>query len=129
MSERGPEQLSGCKNGPCPKIFRWGERAAVQGAECTERTVAVPVQRGQEVVEIPIEILTEALAELGAQVRGRGGAGASAGLVTVVGEHVVVRGDADTELTGQITPGAGEKVVEVPLSSLVTAAASLEITG
>lgn len=126
----GPTQLSGCKNGPCPKIFAWGDRAAVQGSVGTELTAMLSAGVDEEVVAIPIDILAEALAELGLNVDGRPAYGPTAipqaGILRM-NDVVVVRGLASTDLTNQISPGLGEAVVEVPLDDLITASRELAV--
>lgn len=117
-----PEQIAGCKNGSCPKIFYSGARAAVQGAINTPLTRQMAAHGRAAVVEIPISVLVEAVDDL--SNRGETGAPSLAGsgvvpLVSRVGDVVIVRGTSDTELTNKIEPGPGEAVVEVPVEALM----------
>lgn len=125
----GPTQLSGCKNGPCPKIFAWGDRAAVQGDVGTELTTMLSAGVDEEVVAIPIGILIEALAELGLNPNSPACGPTvipQAGILRM-NDVLVVRGLASTDLTNQIVPGLGEAVVELPLDDLITASRELAV--
>lgn len=117
-----PVQLSGCKNGPCPKIFRVDGLAAVQGSVETSSTRQFAVRTGWQVVEIPLDILVEAGealdATVPATVTGTTGVSDEPWLVLQLGDLVVVRGRTNTDLTNQIVPGAGEAVVQIPVSLL-----------
>jgi hypothetical protein len=125
----GPEQVAGCKNGPCPKIFTWGDRAAVQGDVGTELTALLSSDDHEDVVSIPIDILVEALHELGMHpnVETRSPAVVPLGRVMRVDDAIVVRGLASSDLTNQIVPGPGEAVVELPLDDLISASRELAV--
>lgn len=107
------EQLAGCKNGSCPKIFRQGDRLAVQG-DITSTSPEVPGET--TTVRIPRDILLEAAPALGAG-RWRAG-GCTDDQVVFAGRDVLVKGTMLTSLTRQITPGPGETVVEIPRQRL-----------
>lgn len=118
------EQIAGCKNGSCPKIFRSGDRVAVQGAVDTERTRTVAPRDRCLVVEIPLAVLAELDGHPDLTTPA---AGSLEPLAVLVDGAVVVRGYAGTELTGQIVPGAGERVVELPLEVLTALASTLAV--
>ena len=119
-----PELVAGCKNGSCPKVYRSGTRAAVQGTVDTLATRQIMAQGRETVVEIPVAVLEEALDELGKWSHGDAVPASATSpeggpLVRRVGDVVIVRGEMGTELTERIKPGTGELVVEVPLWALV----------
>lgn len=55
-------QVAGCRNGSCPKIFVAGDRAIVQGTSRPKGRLDVPP--GEALVEIPLDVLREALGEV-----------------------------------------------------------------
>jgi hypothetical protein len=118
------DQLAGCKNGSCPKIFQVGDRVLVQGDHITDLE-AVDAGHRQAVVEIPLGILAEAALALagsqGASLAPRADSGRSGAPVSLRGDRVVARGDAETKLTRQLQPGPGEAVVEIPSVALAEA--------
>lgn len=118
------EQVAGCKNGSCPKIFRSGDRVAVQGVVDTARTRAVEPRPGCLTVEIPLAVLAELSERPDLTAPAAGSIGP---LAVVVEDAVVVRGLAETDLTRRIVPGEGEYVVELPLAVLAALASTLAV--
>jgi hypothetical protein len=119
------DQLAGCKNGSCPKIFQVGDRVLVQGYLIADVEAADAGHR-QAVVAIPLGILAEAALTLtgsldDASLASRGDAGRGGPRVSSRGDRVVARGDAGTKLTRQLQPGPGEAVVEIPSVALAEA--------
>ena len=125
----GLTQLSGCKNGPCPKIFALGNRAAIQGDVGTELTALLPAGDHEGVVSIPSDILIEALGELRLHPNETmvGPTAVPLDGVLRVNDVIVVRGLASSDLTNQIVPGPGEAVVELPLDDLISASRELAV--
>jgi hypothetical protein len=117
------QQLSGCKNGNCPKIYRKGDRAVVQGL--SRPAPVAPHPRGEE-VEIPMAVLLEAATALLVEVAGSDEAPGLDQHVAVLGDRVLVRGSVETDLTMLIPAPRGETVVEIPTAALVLALRSLE---
>lgn len=89
----------------------------------------LPADDHQGVVSIPIDILVEALDELGLHPNAATEAHATAPLggVLRVNDMIVVRGLANSALTNQIVPGPGEAVVELPLDHLISASRELAV--
>ena len=59
---KGYEQIAGCKNGNCPKVFVRGGRVFIQGDIDNTGDFVTPA--GEAVVEIPLDVLQEAAREV-----------------------------------------------------------------
>lgn len=62
MNGSQARQVSGCKNGNCPKIYVSGSAALVQGK--VDVSGQFEPAAGETVVEIPVDVLLEAAEEV-----------------------------------------------------------------